>query len=68
MVMPRQEQVRRLEKIICSDMPNLLSICSVEGNPELGRLTGTTGGDDSRPLAMTQLLITYPCSRLAIQI
>jgi len=28
------EQVRELEKIICSDMPNLHAICSVEGNPE----------------------------------
>jgi phosphoribulokinase len=54
------EQVRELEKIICSDMPNLLSICSVEGNPELGKLIGTTGETiQSYPLALTQLLITY---------
>lgn len=54
------EQVRELEKIMCSDMPHLSNICSVEGNPELGRLTGTTGETiQSYPLALTQLLITY---------
>ncbi len=55
-----REQVRELEKIICSDMPHLSSICSLEGNPELGELTGTTGEMlQSYPLALTQLLITY---------
>jgi len=49
MVMLRQN--RELEKIICSDMPNLHAICSVEGNPELGRLTGTTG----------ETIQSYPC-------
>lgn len=54
------EQVRELEKLICSDMPNLDNICSLDANPELGRLTGTTGELlQSYPLAMTQLLITY---------
>ena len=54
------ERVRQLEQIICSDMPHLSNICSVEGNPELGRLTGTTGEMlQSYPLALTQLLITY---------
>lgn len=54
------ERVRELEKIICSDMPHLSTICSVEGNPDLGRLTGTTGETlQSYPLALTQLLITY---------
>ncbi len=62
------EQVRELEKIICSDMPNLQTICSVEGNPDLGRITGTTGETiQSYPLAMTQLLITYHMLK-AIQI
>jgi phosphoribulokinase len=55
-----REQVRELEKIICSDMPHLSSICSLEGNPDLGKLTGTTGETlQSYPLALTQLLITY---------
>ena len=55
-----KERVTELEKIICSDMPNLQSICSLEGNPELGRVTGTTGETlQSYPLALTQLLITY---------
>lgn len=54
------EQVRELEKFICSDMPNLQSVCSTEGNKELGKLTGTTGETlQSYPLALTQLLITY---------
>jgi phosphoribulokinase len=55
-----REQVRELEKIICSDMPHLSSICSLEGKPELGKLTGTTGEMlQSYPLALTQLLTTY---------
>jgi len=55
-----REQVRELEKIICSDMPHLSSICSLEGNPELGKLIGTTGEMlQSYPLALTQLLTTY---------
>lgn len=54
------QRVRQLEQIICSDMPHLSNICSMEGNPELGRLTGTTGEMlQSYPLALTQLLITY---------
>lgn len=54
------EQVRELEKMMCSDMPHLSNICSVEGNPELGRLISTTGETiQSYPLALTQLLITY---------
>lgn len=53
-------QVRQLEKIICSDMPYLTSVCSTEGNKEIGKLTGTTGETlQSYPLAITQLLITY---------
>ena len=55
-----REQVRELEKIICSDMPHLSSICGLEGDPDLGKLTGTTGETlQSYPLALTQLLITY---------
>jgi phosphoribulokinase len=55
------EQVSELERIICSDMPNnLQSFCSVQGNPELGKITGTTGETlQSYPLALTQILITY---------
>ena len=54
------EQVNELEKIICSDIPDLANICSLEANPELGRVTGTTGETiQSYPLALTQLLITY---------
>ena len=54
------EQVKELEKIICSDIPDLANICSLDANPELGKLTGTTGETiQSYPLALTQLLITY---------
>jgi phosphoribulokinase len=55
-----KEQVNKLEHIICSDMPNLRNICDTEGNPELGKVAGTTGEIiQSYPLALTQLLITY---------
>lgn len=41
-------------------MPNLKNICDRESNPDLGKLTGTTGElIQSNPLALTQLLITY---------
>jgi phosphoribulokinase len=54
------EQVNRLEQIICSDMPYLKSICDRESNPELGKISGTTGEIlQSYPLALTQLIITY---------
>ncbi len=54
------EQVRELEKLICSEMPYLSSFCTVEGNPDIGKVTGTTGEDlQSYPLALTQLLIAY---------
>ena len=54
------EQVRELEKIMCGEVPYLGQFCSLEGNQELGKLTGTTGEIlQSYPLAMTQLLITY---------
>jgi phosphoribulokinase len=54
------EQVDRLERIICSDMPNLKNVCDRESNPDLGKVAGTTGESiQSYPLALTQLLITY---------
>lgn len=54
------EQVRELEKIMCSEVPYLGKFCSLEGNQELGKLTGTTGESlQSYPLALTQLMITY---------
>ena len=54
------EQVRELEKIMCSEVPYLGQFCSLEGNQELGKVTGTTGEIlQSYPLALTQLLITY---------
>ena len=55
-----REQVQELERIICSDMPNLMGFCSREGHPELGKLIGTTGEViQSYPLAVTQLLTAY---------
>jgi len=60
------EQVRELEKIMCSDVPYLGQFCSLEGNQELGKLVGTTGETlQSYPLALTQLLITYHMLRAA---
>ena len=54
------EQVRELEKIMCSEVPYLGQFCGLEGNQELGKLTGTTGETlQSYPLALTQLMITY---------
>ena len=54
------EQVRELEKIMCGEVPYLGQFCSLEGNQELGKVTGTTGETlQSYPLALTQLLITY---------
>ena len=54
------EQVRELEKFICSEAPHLLNICNRETNPEIGRVAGTTGEIiQSYPLALTQLLIVY---------
>ena len=54
------EQVRELEKIMCKEVPYLGQFCSLEGNQELGKLTGTTGETlQSYPLALTQLMITY---------
>ncbi|MDY7012463.1 MAG: phosphoribulokinase [Cyanobacteriota bacterium] len=53
------EQVRELEKILCSEVPDLES-CRIDRNFEIGKLTGTTGETiQSYPLALTQLLIAY---------
>lgn len=55
-----QEQVSELERVMCNDIPSLGRFCSLEGNEDLGRVTGTTGESlHSYPLALTQLLITY---------
>lgn len=54
------EQVNELERVICSDMPNMWGFCNRESNPELGKIAGTTGETlQSYPLALTQLLIAY---------
>lgn len=53
-------QVLALEHLICSEIPSLANICNRERNPELGKVTGTTGeAIQSNPLAITQILITY---------
>ena len=54
------EQVSELQKILCHEMPDLWSFCSLETNSEIGKLLGTTGEAlQSYPLALTQLLIAY---------
>ncbi len=54
------EQVRELERMMCNEVPYLGQFCSLEGNEDIGRVTGTTGETlQSYPLALTQLLITY---------
>ncbi|MGJ3244737.1 MAG: phosphoribulokinase [Elainellaceae cyanobacterium] len=54
------DQVKELERTLCSEVPYLGQFCSLEGNEEIGKLTGTTGETlQSYPLALTQLLITY---------
>jgi phosphoribulokinase len=55
-----REQVAELEHFICGDIPHLLNVCNREMNPELGKVTGTTGEAlQSYPLALTQLLIAF---------
>lgn len=55
-----ESQVQMLERTLCSDVPYLGQFCSLEGNQDLGTVTGTTGETlQSYPLAITQLLITY---------
>lgn len=54
------DQVTELEHFICGDLPHLMAVCNRDINPELGKVTGTTGESlQSYPLAITQLLITY---------
>lgn len=54
------EQVKELEHMLCKDIPDLGKFCSLEGNQDIGKVTGTTGESlQSYPLALTQLLITY---------
>lgn len=56
----KKEQVRDLEKMMCSDVPFLENICRIGSEVEIGKVTGTTGETlQSYPLALTQLLITY---------
>jgi len=54
------EQVKELERMMCNEIPYLGKFCSLEGNQNIGKVTGTTGETlQSYPLALTQLLITY---------
>jgi phosphoribulokinase len=54
------EQVKELERLLCNEIPYLGQFCSLEGNENIGKVTGTTGETlQSYPLALTQLLITY---------
>jgi len=54
------EQVRKLERMLCTEVPYLGKFCSIEGNSGIGKVVGTTGEVlQSYPLAITQLLITY---------
>lgn len=54
------EQVKELERMLCNEIPYLGKFCSLEGNQDIGKVTGTTGETlQSYPLALTQLLITY---------
>ncbi|AFZ12541.1 phosphoribulokinase/uridine kinase [Crinalium epipsammum PCC 9333] len=53
-------QVLEIERMLCNDIPDLLPYCSMQGNPDIGKLIGTTGETlQSYPLAITQLLISY---------
>lgn len=55
-----KEQVIDLERRLCSEVPTLLPFCNREGNPDIGKLIGTTGETlESYPLALSQLLIAY---------
>lgn len=54
------EQVTTLERVLCNEVPYLGQFCSLGGNPDIGKVVGTTGEIlQSYPLALTQLLITY---------
>ncbi|MFQ3612945.1 MAG: phosphoribulokinase [Cyanobacteriota bacterium] len=53
-------QVVELERMLCNEIPYLGKFCSLDTNPGIGKLIGTTGELlQSYPLALTQLLITY---------
>jgi phosphoribulokinase len=55
-----QEQVRALEKFMCSEIPDLSTVCDVGNETQLGKIAGTTGETiQSYPLALTQLLIVF---------
>lgn len=55
-----QQQVMALERTLCNEVPYLGKFCSLEGNQDIGAVTGTTGETlQSYPLALTQLMITY---------
>lgn len=54
------EQVSKLEKVLCQETPDLFPYCSLGGNLDLGKITGTTDEVlQSYPLALTQLLISF---------
>lgn len=54
------EQVREIEKILCSEIPYLGNFCKIDSEIKIGQVIGTTGETiQSYPLAITQLLITY---------
>ncbi len=55
-----RDAVKVLGRMICNDLPELHSFCDREIDPNLGKITDTTGAIlQSYPLALTQLLITY---------
>lgn len=54
------DQVRELERTLCSEVPYLTKFCSLNGDHTIGKVVGTTGETlQSYPLAITQLLTTY---------
>ncbi|MEO0949252.1 MAG: phosphoribulokinase [Cyanobacteria bacterium J06641_5] len=55
-----KEQVREIEKAMCSEVPSLDNVCRVDSEIDIGKVVGTTGETiQSFPLAITQLLMTY---------
>ncbi|ERN42804.1 uridine kinase [Rubidibacter lacunae KORDI 51-2] len=56
-----REEVLRMEHTLCSEVPDLASVCSIDSSEvDIGQVVGTTGETlQSYPLALTQLLITY---------
>jgi phosphoribulokinase len=58
------EQVKELERILCQEVPYLKQFCSLEGNQDIGKVTGTTGEIlQSYPLALTNFLLPITCSK-----